>query len=96
MGKDRMDVPVLLRKEESEADLDFLREGLRMVMQAVMDADVVNKTRGTGRAQPRAADPRQWLSGWAVGHAGEHTGSEHPQGAGGQLLPLSDRTAQAQ
>ena len=53
MVKDRVDVLVLLRKEASEADLDFLREGLRVVMQAVMEAEVVNKTgAGLGERSP--------------------------------------------
>ena len=53
MAKDRVDVLVLLRKEASEADLDFLREGLRVVMQAVMEAEVVNKTgAGLGERSP--------------------------------------------
>ena len=44
MAKDRMDVLELLRKEASDADLDFLREGLRVLMQAVMEAEVLSKT----------------------------------------------------
>src|SRR5690606_39082811 len=44
MAKDRMDVLGLLRKEAPDADLDFLREGLRVLMQAVMEAEVVSKT----------------------------------------------------
>jgi putative transposase len=44
MAKDRMDVLELLRKEAPDADLDFLREGLRVLMQALMEAEVVGKT----------------------------------------------------
>ena len=44
MAKDRMDVLELLRKEAPDADLDFLREGLRVLMQAMMEAEVVSKT----------------------------------------------------
>ena len=44
MAKDRMDVLELLRKVASDADLDFLREGLRVLMQAVMEAEVLSKT----------------------------------------------------
>ena len=44
MAKDRMDVLELLRKVASDADLDFLREGLRVLMQAVMEAEVMSKT----------------------------------------------------
>ena len=34
----------LLRKEAPDADLDFLREGLRVLIQAVMEAEVATKT----------------------------------------------------
>ena len=44
MAKDRMDVLELLRKVAFDADLDFLREGLRVLMQAVMEAEVLSKT----------------------------------------------------
>ena len=44
MAKERMDVLELLRKEAVDADLDFLREGLRVLMQAVMEAEVERKT----------------------------------------------------
>ena len=54
MAKDRMDVLELLRKEAADADLDFLREGLRVLMQAVMEAEVVRKT-GAGLGE-RSSD----------------------------------------
>ena len=44
MAKDSMNVLELLRKEAPDADLDFLREGLRVLIQAVMEADVATKT----------------------------------------------------
>ena len=43
MAKDRMNVLELLRKEAPDADLDFLREGLRVLIQAVMEAEVAIK-----------------------------------------------------
>ena len=53
MAKDRMDVLELLRKEAADADLDFLREGLRVLMQAVMEAEEVRKTgAGLGERSP--------------------------------------------
>ncbi len=53
MAKDRMDVLELLRKEAADADLDFLWEGLRVLMQAVMEAEVVRKTgAGLGERSP--------------------------------------------
>ena len=44
MAKNRMDVLELLRKEAEEADIDFLREGLLVLVQAVMEAEVAAKT----------------------------------------------------
>ena len=38
MAKDRMNVLELLRKEAPDADLDFLREGLRVLIKAVLFA----------------------------------------------------------
>ena len=43
MAKDRMNVLELLRKEAPDADFDFLREGLRVLIQAVMEAEVATK-----------------------------------------------------
>ena len=43
MAKDRMDVLELLRKMGTDVDIDFLREGQRMFVQAVMEAEVTNK-----------------------------------------------------
>ena len=53
MAKDRMDVLDLLRKEAHDTDIDFLREGLRMLVQAVMEAEVTSKTgAGLGERSP--------------------------------------------
>ena len=43
MAKDRMDVLELLRKMGTDVDIDFLWEGQRMFVQAVMEAEVTNK-----------------------------------------------------
>ena len=37
MAKDKMDVLELLREDAPDANLDFLRKGLRMPIQAVME-----------------------------------------------------------
>ncbi len=67
MAKEMMDVLELLRKEAADADLDFLREGLRVLMQAVMEAEVVRKTgAGLGGRSPERLThrngyrPRPW------------------------------------
>ena len=46
MAKDRMNVLEPLRMEEPDVDLNFLREGLRVLIQAVMEAEVATKTAG--------------------------------------------------
>ena len=67
MTKDRMNVLELLRKEAPDADLDFLREGLRVLIQAVMEAEVAIKTgAGLGERSPERITyrngyrPRPW------------------------------------
>ena len=53
MAKERMDLLELVRKEAADVDLDFLREGLRVLMQAVMEAKVWRKTgAGLGERSP--------------------------------------------
>ena len=40
MATDRMDVLELLRKATSDGDVDLLREGVRVLSQALMEAEV--------------------------------------------------------
>jgi putative transposase len=44
VAKHSVDVAELLRKQAPDADLDFLREALGVLMQAIMEAEVVSKT----------------------------------------------------
>ncbi len=44
MGTDRMGVLELLRKAGADGDVDFLREGVRVLAQAVMEAEVTELT----------------------------------------------------
>jgi hypothetical protein len=44
MAEDRMAVLDALRKSLTEGDVDFLREGLRLLAQAVMEAEVTEPT----------------------------------------------------
>ena len=48
MAEDRMALLETLRKATAEGDADFLREGVRVLAQAVMEAEV---TELTGAAQ---------------------------------------------
>ena len=50
MARNRMDVLELLRKGAQDADVDFLREGLRVLVQAVMEAEVAANT-GAGHGE---------------------------------------------
>ena len=40
MAKESMDLLGLLRKRADDGDVDFLREGLQVLMQAIMEAEV--------------------------------------------------------
>ena len=62
----------MLRKEAPDADSDFLREGLRVLTQAVMEAEVTSKTgAGLGERSPKRLTHRNGYrdrprgTGWA-------------------------------
>ena len=59
MANDRMDVLELLCKEAPDADLDFLREGLRVLIQAVMEAEAASHRYAVfaGRVLPALPHP---------------------------------------
>ena len=59
MAKDGMDMLELLGKEAPDADLDFLRDGLRVLVQAVMGAAVTTKPGASlgGRSPERTTYP---------------------------------------
>src|ERR1041385_5354445 len=44
MAKESMDLLGLLRKRAQDADMDFLREALGVLTQAIMEAEVTTKT----------------------------------------------------
>lgn len=70
MVKDSIDVLGLLRKRGMEGDVDFLREALAVLVQAIMEAEVTERV-GAGygeRAPERLAQrngyrPRPWDTG---------------------------------
>ena len=96
MAKDRMGVLELLRKKARDADLEFQREGIRILIQAVMEAEVATKTEASfGEPSPERDTYRDAYRVRPLGHADGHPGSAGPEGAGGQLLPLSARTPPA-
>ncbi len=74
MADDSMALLETLRKVSAEGDGDVLREGVRVLAQAIMEAEVTELTgRAQGRARPRAPpDPPQRVSRAALGHARGH------------------------
>ena len=97
MAEDRMAVLETLRKAIADGDVDFLREGVRVLAQAVMEAEVSELTGvATRRARPGApADPPQRLSRAALGHPGGHDRPGHPAGPRRLVLPEPARAAPA-
>ena len=71
MAKDRKNVLAPLRMEEPDADLNFLREGLRVLIQAVMEAEVATKTgAGLGASAVRSGSPTATATGPGLGTRG--------------------------
>lgn len=62
MAKERMDLLELLRKRAADADVDFLREAMGVLVQAVMEAEVMGMT-GAGYGE-RTADRRTQRNGY--------------------------------
>ena len=88
-----LDVLELLRKEAPDADLDFLREGLRVLIQAVMEAEVATKT-GASFGE-RSSERITYRNGYRARPWDTRVGAlalQVPKVAGGQLLPLAART----
>ena len=64
-AKDRMDVLGLLREEAPEVDLDFLGEGLRVLIEAVVEAEATTGTRaGLGERSPERFTYRSGYRAW--------------------------------
>ncbi len=64
----------LLRKAELERDADFLREGVRLLAQQLMELEVSQHLGAEKyvRAHQRADGRAQWLPRADLGHAGGH------------------------
>ena len=97
MAEDRMAVLETLRKAIADGDVDFLREGVRVLAQAVMEAEVTELTGvAQGRARPGAPpDPPQRVPRPALGHPGRHDRARHPAGPRRLVLPEPARAAPA-
>ena len=84
----RMALAELLRKAAAEPDVDVLREGVRVLAEAVMDLEVEQHL-GADRheREPGAQRAAQRVSGAGLGHAGRDDRSAGAAGAGWELLP---------
>ena len=82
MAEDRMAVLDTLRKAIAGGDVDFLREGVRVLAQAVMEAEVTELTgRAKGERDPgRSPDPPQRLPGPPAGTRGSARSSSPSRG----------------
>ncbi|MBW3579072.1 MAG: transposase [Actinobacteria bacterium] len=87
MAINQFDLLELVRKvDDDQADIDFLREGIRVLAQALMDADVTAQI-GAGygernpdqRATHRGSSPRWWVT--RSGMLGEDTYGLDARGA---------------
>jgi len=78
MAEDRMAVLETVRKAIADGDVDFLREGVRVLAQAVMEAEVTELT-GVPKGE---RDPERRLTsrnGYRE-HPGGHDEPVHPEG----------------
>ncbi len=97
MADDSMSLLGQLRKASADGDVDLLREGVRLLAQAIMEAEVSELTGvRQGRARSRAPpDPPQRVSRPALGHPGRHDRPRVPRVRDGSLLPEPPRAAAA-
>ena len=97
MADDRMAVLETLRKAIAEGDVDFLREGVRVLAQAIMEAEVTELTGvPKGERDPGAPpDPPQRVPRAALGHPGGHDRARHPAGPRRLVLPVPARAPPA-
>ena len=88
MANLRMTLLDLLNKDEQCADPSFLRDGVRLLAQELMDAEVTQFGGcRAARAEREPADLPQRLPGARVGHHGRHGRPPNPQAPRGRLLP---------
>jgi hypothetical protein len=65
----RIGLQELLRKAQIEGDAQFLKEGVRVLSQMLMEMEVEQHNRRLSpRAQPRAHSSAQWLPPEELGH----------------------------
>jgi hypothetical protein len=96
MATQRMDVTSFVGKLLEEDDVDLLREGVRVLAQALMETEVSSQI-GAGPYERSSAPSRvpQRLPHQDLGHAGRHHRTQSAQGHRGHVLPLPPRASPA-
>ena len=88
MADVRVAVRELLRKYRDDTQVDALKEGLVLLVQELMEAEVKEKTPGRAvRADHGPQDVPQRVPPEAVGHPGGLLDAPDPQGSSRELLP---------
>src|SRR5215207_7791643 len=89
MAKPRMDLSAFVGKLLEEQDGDVLREGIRVLSQALMDTEVAGLI-GADRHErtPERSGAPQRLPDAHVGYARRHDRAGHPEGAARNVFPL--------
>jgi transposase-like protein len=91
MADERMGLLELLRKAGAEGDTDFLREGVRVLAEVLMDAEVSELTgvpKGE-RAPEKRLTQRNGYRERRSRYPRRHARAGHSPGARRQLLPLA-------
>jgi hypothetical protein len=90
MATPRMDITSFVGKLLEQDDVDALREGVKVLAQAVMETEGLRADRrSTLRTELRTNRLPQRLPHSSVGHQGRHDRAQDPQGDRGRLLPLA-------
>ena len=94
LGKDALSE--LLDALRAGGDLDLVRSGLQLVLQALIELEATQQIGAEPvPAQPRADDPPQRGPRAHALDQGRRLGAADPQAAAGRLLPLAARAAPA-
>lgn len=90
MAKPRMDLTALVDKLLEEQDGDVLREGIRVLSQALMEKEVAGLI-GAERYEPTGARTayRDGARTRTWDYAGRHDCADHSKGAAGHVFSLS-------
>ncbi|GEM_PF-4915098 len=88
MADVRIALRELLRKYRGDTEVDALKEGLALLVQELMEAEVKEKTPGRAvRANEEPANVPQRVPPKTVGHSGGVGDAPDPQGPARELLP---------